>query len=207
MCVIVYKPVGINEPAKEILKNCFIANPHGAGYMLALNDKVHIRKGFMTFNEFYSDYQEFITSNHIDVEKTAIVYHFRITTQGGVQKELCHPYPICNSYEKMRKLNSTCDIALAHNGIIRIACEYAYNRILRYNDTMTFIKDYASLIINNDLFFAKNKSKIQLLENLIDGSRLAIMNKLGYVKLIGKFIEMDGCYYSNSSAFKSTLAF
>lgn len=201
MCVIVYKPIGVQEPTLEILKDCFRVNPDGAGYMLALDGKVHVRKGFMTFKEFYSDYKKFVSNNNVDVINTSIVYHFRITTQGGVQKELCHPYPICKNYDEMRKLANTCDIALAHNGIIRITSVYAHGKELKYNDTMTFIKDYASLIINNDLFFGKNKNKTQLLENLISGSKLAIMNRLGYVKLIGNFVMKDGCYYSNSNAF------
>lgn len=204
MCVIVYKPIGQNDPSVSLLKKCFEINPDGAGYMLPLNNKVVIRKGFMTFEEFKNDYYNYIVKKQIDVKNTPIVYHFRITTQGGVKRELCHPYPICDTYEDMRKCISTSDIALAHNGIISLTSQHSYYRreIPNYNDTMTFIKDYASLLIGNNLYFASQKSTCLLLERLINGSRLAIMNKLGYVKLIGEFYKHDGLFFSNEHVFE-----
>ena len=74
---------------------------------------------------------------------------------------------------------------------------------MNYNDTMTFIKDYASLIIDNDMYFARNKNKCKLLEKLIGFSKLAIMNKKGFVKLIGEFYQRNGVYYSNLHSFPS----
>lgn len=199
MCIILYKPIDKNLPNESILKNCFQKNPDGAGYMIPINNQVIIRKGFMTFESLIEDLDFVFNHYNIDVVKTPIVIHFRITTQGGVKPALTHPFPIANNYTDMRALTHNCDIALAHNGVIHLTS--SYNRNLDFNDTMTFIKDYARLIIDNDLFFAKNKNKCQLLENLIGGSRLAIMNKYGYVKLIGNFIEKDGIYYSNDSIF------
>ena len=195
MCVIVYKPTNVELPTENTLKQCFNTNNDGAGYMLPLNNKVIIRKGFMTFKDFYNDFKSFIKDNNIDIVNTPIIFHFRITTQGGVQKELCHPYPISESYEDMRKLTHECNIALAHNGIITLTS--SYGKCLKYNDTMTFIKDYASIIIDNDLYFGSKKKKCLLLERLIGASKLAIMNKLGFVKLIGDFKQVDGIYYSN----------
>lgn len=206
MCIILYKPVGKDLPNESILEKCFKTNPDGAGYMIPINNKVIIRKGFMTFESLIEDLDYIFNEYKIDIVKTPIVIHFRITTQGGVKKELCHPFPICDNYDKMRKQVCTSDIALAHNGIIHLTSVPMYyvggkSKTPDYNDTMTFIKDYARLIIDNDLFFGKNKNKVQLMENLIDGSRLAIMNKNGYVKLIGNFIEKDGIYYSNGHIF------
>ena len=219
MCVIVYKPKGIEMPSQKDLIKCFNCNPDGAGYMLPINDKVVIRKGFMTFKEFKKDINKVVKDNHIDPTETPIVLHFRISTQGGVQKALCHPYPICDNYEQMRELASECDMGLAHNGIISLTSESNYyggyydkskktwvqgkKRELNYNDTMTFIKDYASLIIDNDMYFARNKNKCKLLEKLIGFSKLAIMNKKGFVKLIGEFYQRNGVYYSNLHAFPS----
>lgn len=219
MCVIVYKPIGKRLPSKSILKKCFERNPDGAGYMLPLNDKVVIHKGFMTFNDFKKDIERFIKDNKINVVETPIVLHFRITTQGGVQAELCHPYPICRDYDEMRKLETTADMALCHNGIISSCSTSEYSlghwdyklkkwvngvkQALNYNDTMTFIKDYASLVIDNDKYFALNDNKCELLERLCEYSRLAIMNNVGYVKLIGQFYEKDGIYYSNLFHFET----
>lgn len=214
MCVIIYKPIGKLLPKESILEKCFNANKDGAGYMLPINNKVVIHKGFMDFNSFIESIKSTIIDNNINVEKTPIVIHFRITTQGGVQKELCHPYPICDNYDNMRKLDNECNIALAHNGIIFRCSEHSYGgewdsiskkwvrkEQPKYNDTMTYIKDYANLIIDNDLYFARNSHKCELLERLCENSKLAIMNYKGFVKLIGQFSEINGIYYSNTYAF------
>ena len=220
MCVIIYKPAGIEMPCEKDLKLCFETNRDGAGYMIPLNNKVIVRKGFMTFDDFKKDIRDFVKTNNIDPTNTPIVIHFRITTQGGVKQELCHPYPICDNYEQMRALASECDLALAHNGIISLCSEYSYGYthhydeklkkyvistrpIPNYNDTMTFIKDYASLIIDNDLYFARKLNKVKLIEKLIGSSKLAIMNKKGFVKLIGKFEKRNDVYYSNLNAFNT----
>ena len=120
MCVIVYKPSGVKAPTQADLHNCFLNNPDGAGYMLPINNKVVIRKGFMTYEDFEKDIKNTIKVNNLDPIDTPIVMHFRISTQGGVNKALCHPYPICENYDEMRKLESKCNLGLAHNGIISL---------------------------------------------------------------------------------------
>lgn len=212
MCVIVYKPIGKKLPSENTLKKCFERNPDGAGYMLPINNKVVIHKGLMTFNDFKKDIEKLLHDNNIkDVKNIPIVLHFRISTQGGVQAGLCHPFPICRDYDNMRKLTNECDMALCHNGIISRCSKTETGghwdaktmswtkstKNLNFNDTMTFIKDYASLVIDNDMYFAKNDNKCELLEHLCEYSKLAIMNKKGFVKLIGQFYEKDGIYYSN----------
>ena len=222
MCVIVYKPTGVKMPTIADLKACFKANPDGAGYMLPYNNKVVIRKGFMTYDEFQKDILTFVRKHKIDPVKTPVVLHFRITTQGGVSAPLCHPYPICTSYDQMRKLHNESDVALVHNGIISLTSEseyplghwdsktksyvYGERKKLDHNDTMKFVKDYASLIIDNDPFYYKNPAKVTLLSNLMDASsysKLAIMSKNGHVQLVGKFANRDGVYYSNLYSFNS----
>lgn len=212
MCVIVYKPKGKKLPSENTLKKCFERNPDGVGYMLPINNKVVIHKGLMTFNDFKKDIEKLFKDNNIkDVKDIPIVLHFRISTQGGVQAGLCHPFPICRNYDNMRKLTNECDMALCHNGIISRCSKTetggywddktkSWNKSFKkldYNDTMTFIKDYASLVIDNDMYFARNDNKCELLEHLCEYSKLAIMNKKGFVKLIGQFYEKDGIYYSN----------
>ena len=213
MCVIVYKPIGKKLPSENTLKKCFDKNPDGAGYMLPINGKVIIHKGFMDFNDFVNDIKKTVYDNKLNVEETPMVLHFRISTQGGAQRGLCHPYPVCRDYEQMRALASECDMALCHNGIISsCSTNECYGghwdnktktwvsgtyRRLDYNDTMTFIKDYASLVIDGDQYFAKNDAKCELLERLCEHGKLAIMNSKGYVKLIGQFFEENGIFYSN----------
>ena len=219
MCVIVYKPTNNKLPSKDTLKKCFEHNPDGAGYMLPIIDdngtsKVLIRKGLMTFDAFLKSLTSAFKKYAIDPIATPIVMHFRISTQGGVQKGLCHPYPVCEDYAKMRSLACLCNIGLCHNGIISRCSVSSYyggshydyktkqwitpkQNIPDYNDTMTFIKDYASLIIDGDLKFANKANKVKLLERLCEYSKLAIMTNNGDVKLIGSFQEKNGIYYSN----------
>lgn len=215
MCVIMYKPKGFALPSIKDLRACFNHNRDGAGFMMPINNKVVIHKGFMTFKSFIKDLYETIRQNHIDVMNTPIVCHFRISTQGGVNQALCHPFAICDTYDEMRLLKHRCDMALVHNGIITLTSESAYYggywdgqnwhrgapKKLNHNDTMKFIKDYLSLIAENDPKFTQNANKCMLIERLIGASKLAIMNGDGDVKLVGGFYNREGRYYSNLHAF------
>ena len=49
MCVIVTKEINQKMPSKETLKQCFLANPDGCGFMYNYENEVYIEKGFMTF--------------------------------------------------------------------------------------------------------------------------------------------------------------
>lgn len=196
MCVIIYKPKETNMPTFKTLESCFNHNEHGAGYMLPLNGEVVIRKGFMTFKEFINDLNTFVLNNKIDLKATPLVMHFRISTQAGVKKELCHPYPLANTYAPMRELISESKFGVAHNGIISLTTN---RHDLKNNDTMIFIKEYLTQLINNDLHYYKNDFKIKLIKALIgSNNKLAIMSSDGFVKLINHFYkDNDGCYYSN----------
>ena len=43
MCIIVYKPAGKRLPSENILKNCFINNPDGAGIMIKTEKGIQIQ--------------------------------------------------------------------------------------------------------------------------------------------------------------------
>ena len=206
MCIIVYKPSGVDLPPREILENCYNYNSDGAGFMF-VNEKakkVEILKGFNDFEKFYKTAKKYLKTD------APAVLHFRISTQGGTAPELTHPYSICDNYDKMKKLKAFCDVGLAHNGVITLTSEgarYVWDKNLKkstkiepdYNDTMKFIKEYASLIITNPDYY-KNKSNLLLLQRLCK-SKLAIMSNDNHVELIGDFILDDEtkCYYSNNS--------
>lgn len=192
MCIIVYKPSTAKMPTKATLKQCWENNKDGAGYMFPSKDKVIIKKGFMNFKEFYkslmydkSQYGEF----------TPFVLHFRISTQGGVNKECTHPFPLSTEMEYLKKLRVKCECGIAHNGIIELTSD-KWNKTVTYSDTMKFITDYLTLIITSKQWY-KDPLKVKLIERLAD-SKLAIMMGDGNVTLIGDFIESDGCFYSNN---------
>ena len=201
MCIILYKPSGVNLPDKQVLKTCFTNNPDGAGYMYAHKGQVHIRKGFMDFSSFEDSLDNVLKT--IDEVKTPMVLHFRITTQGGVNKPCTHPFPLSKNMSDLRQLRYKTDIGIAHNGIITLTSEgyYGYKsystKVVDYSDTMKFITDYLSLIIKSPKYY-KDKDTLELIERLA-GSKLAILDANGHCELIGNFTKDNGIYYSNDS--------
>ncbi len=194
MCIAVYKPQNVRMPSIDTLKTCFKNNPDGAGYMFPCNDKVLIKKGFMTFEDFYRN-----LSDDIDMYGDYIPYvlHFRISTQAGVRADCCHPFPLSKDMENLRRLVISSNYGVAHNGIISMTSS-GFSKTITYSDTMEFIRDYLSLLIKSRDWY-KDKDKKTLIERMISGSRLAIMDSKGHCELIGDWITDDGIYYSNSS--------
>ena len=204
MCVIVVKNKGVAMPTMENLRDCFDHNPDGAGFMYTNGDGyVHIRKGFMKWKDFKSAIEKL--SKSIDITNEAVVMHFRISTQAGVNKQCCHPYPLSKNMKDLKSLNIRSKIGVAHNGIIELTSEYDYYssskwgskfaKKIDYNDTMKFITDYLSLLIKGDKYY-KDADTLTLIERLC-GSKLAIMDGSGHVQLIGKFEKVGDIYYSN----------
>ena len=192
MCVICVKGKGIAYPEEKYLKNCFKNNNHGAGFMVPYKDKVRIRKGFKTYEDFKAALDRMRERVGDDAP---CVMHFRIATQ-GYEQGMTHPFPLSSKMNGMTALKSSCNIGVAHNGILELTSDGSRT----YSDTMKFIADYLSLIIRNFDWY-KDKRSVKLIERLIDGSRLAIMDKNGVINLLGKgWIKAEGgCWYSNDS--------
>lgn len=199
-------------PNEATLKECFRCNKDGAGYMFPEDGKVQIKKGFMTFDALN-------TSLKADYERlgsaTPFVLHFRIGTHGGNNQANTHPFPLSKNMSDLRQLYCRTNCGIAHNGIIsltstrtteyveeydeKLKCMVQHYKPADYSDTMKFITDYLSLIIQNKNWYT-NEDNITLIEKLIGGSnKLAIMNADGHTTLIGSFIEDNGVFYSNSS--------
>ena len=191
MCVIAYKPLNVAFPEERILKNCFENNPDGAGFMYSFEGSVHIHKGYDTFEAFYKALNK---AREKTGDKVPYVMHFRIATQ-GYEKTMTHPFPLSSKMDNLKKLRGKCSIGVAHNGIIDLTSDGSRS----YSDTMKFITDYLSLIIRG-YDWDKDERTCTLIENLISGSRLAILDKNGHCKLLGKgWEESKGVSYSNNS--------
>ena len=198
MCIAIYKPAGTDVPTKETLKICFENNPDGAGFMFASKGKVHIEKGLMTYSAFKKAIKKVKKIYEVEdnFKSLPMVFHFRISTQGGVNKALCHPFALSNSYDTMKELSGDYDMAIAHNGIIDFASDY---KITDHNDTMEFIKEVAYPTINDKLTWYKKQSIIDMFEYLLSGNRVVVLGGDGHAELIGSWIEDGGLFYSNSS--------
>ncbi len=167
----------------------FRHNPHGAGYMYARGGKVTIHKGFMNLKEYINAIRsEGFTS------EDSVVYHFRISTQAGVNPEMTHPFPLSNQRARMRALDLTCRCGIAHNGIIRMTTDPTNTQ---YSDTAIFITDYLTGMIRK----AADLRNQALLNEIyfMARSKFAIMDSGGYVATVGEFIDDHGLLFSNES--------
>jgi len=167
----------------------FMNNPHGAGYMFAREGRVHIHKGFMDIDSFLSA----VKAEHFTA-KDSVVYHFRISTQAGVNPEMTHPFPLSNRLPHMKALDVECPCGVAHNGIIRLTSDPSQHE---YSDTALFITRYMAQMVHglDDLKDAQLLNRIERLA----GSKLAVMDGSGYIATIGHFINERGLLFSNDS--------
>lgn len=191
MCVIVAKNIGCDLPKKEILQNCYINNPDGAGIMYTKNNKVVIDKGYMTFKSLWKRLEKL--KAEIDIKNTPIVLHFRIGTSGAYDKSNTHPFELTNQDNRLLKVKNNVNIGIAHNGIIT-AYEDRKNATL--NDTQLFIKKFLFPLYKLNKKFYENK-EIQEIIKTVTSSKFAFLTSENKLILIGDFIEDDGIYYSN----------
>ena len=189
MCIICVSPARTRQPSISQIKTMFMNNPHGAGYMFAREGHVHIHKGFMDIDSFLSA----VKAEHFTA-KDSVVYHFRISTQAGVNPEMTHPFPLSNRLPIMKALDVECPCGVAHNGIIRLTSDTSQRE---YSDTALFITRYMAQMVHglDDLKDAQLLNRIERLA----GSKLAIMDGSGYIATVGNFINERGLLFSNDS--------
>ena len=170
MCIICVSKSGVQQPTDSTIRAMFRRNPHGAGYMYARNGKVTIHKGFMSI-------EDFLSAVHTErfTPQDSVVYHFRISTQAGVNAAMTHPFPLSNQPRMMRALDLTCRCGIAHNGVIQLTADPDNKR---YSDTAIFITDYLSRIIRRKTDL-KDEATLALIWKLAQ-SKLAIMDGDGY---------------------------
>lgn len=189
MCVICVSKKGVRQPSAVQIRNMFENNPHGAGYMYARDGKVIIRKGFMHPDDFLSALE-----SERFTEKDSVVYHFRISTQAGVNPAMTHPFPLSNQKRNMRALDISCRCGVAHNGIIRLTSDPDEKT---YSDTALFITDYLTHILRKPADL-RNQGVLEQIYALAQ-SKFAIMDGGGYVATVGHFINENGLLFSNIS--------
>ena len=187
MCVICVSPKGVRQPSRDEIHRMFLFNPDGAGYMYARNGEVYIHKGFMNEQEFLLA----LRSEHFTA-KDPVVYHFRISTQAGVNPSMTHPFPLSNRREVMKALDLVCGCGIAHNGVIRLTSDKSQKE---YSDTALFIADYMSRIVEGPADL-KNPEILNVIECLID-SKMAILDGSGYIATVGQFHNDHGMLFSN----------
>lgn len=189
MCVICYIPKEAKEPKKEDLLAMWNKNSHGAGIMWRTENQVNFSKGYMDFNNFYRDF--LIIKRDYNFE---CAVHFRIATSGGINKQMCHPFPITNSETKIKIERGSSDVMIMHNGIISISPRKGLN------DTCEYIIDELYPIYKKDkrFFLHLKESDESKIQNRIGYSKLLFFSKEG-IKMIGDWKKFHDCYCSNLS--------
>lgn len=190
MCIIAVSKAGVKQPTLEQLKYMYNRNPDGAGYMYARDGVVTIHKGFMAWEDFKRSVQE----EHF-TKADPVVYHFRISTQAGVNPQMTHPFPLTRIRENCEKLDLTCSVGIAHNGIIRMTSDYSETR---FSDTAIFITDYMTKLIRRREDITDD-AVIEMIDYLTN-SKWAIMDGVtGEIVTVGQFQNENGILFSNGS--------
>jgi predicted glutamine amidotransferase len=194
MCIAIAKLPNRELPSEETLKICWNNNDDGAGFAFNYDNRVFIKKGFMTFADFMEKLRYY--DNKYDLKKCGMLIHFRIATHGARDASMTHPFPIIDDAGCLKKIEYVSDYAVVHNGIISLTSSSA-SKSDGLSDTALFIKDYLTKIAQNKSWLRK-ECNMELIEKLI-GSKMAILDKTGHIEMTSGFTEENGVFYSNSS--------
>lgn len=181
MCVIIAIPKG-QTISKEELKKCWWRNPDGAGIGFIKGNKIHYKKGYMKFDDFYNTNKKII--NNTKIEK---VIHFRLTSVGETNKQQTHPFFLTDINEnfKILEYEGTTPIFFM-NGTIR-----GIKKEKDINDTASFIKN----VLRKSSLTHRNKTDARIISEITD-SKWAIIDQEG-ITLIGDYSTVNGIKYSN----------
>lgn len=175
MCIAIYKPKD-KVLSLATLKECYTSNPDGAGFMYAENKKLHIEKGFFSFQSFYDAFKKHET-------KQAVI-HFRIKTHGKIDTTNCHPFAVNNA------------IGFVHNGIISGFGDANHSDTIGFNQSILqpLVSKWGNLALFQDPI-------IDLIEGRIGYSKLVFLDRHGNHKIMNehKGTWDDGVWYSNDS--------
>lgn len=180
MCIIAVKSpeAKLDSTAMATLKRCWDENPHGAGFMFTDGDEVEIHKGYMSWRAF----RRAVVRQNL-ASRGTVVFHFRIATQGVIESETCHPFPVSTSNADLKARIVRTKSAIAHNGIITTMPKHK-----RHSDTQIFIRDTLAIADEQDV----------VPEMQDTGSKFVLLTAK-VITLVGEFLEEDGWQYSNSS--------
>ena len=144
--------------------------------MYAENKKLHIEKGFFSFQSFYDAFKKH--------ESKQAVIHFRIKTHGKIDTTNCHPFAVNNA------------IGFVHNGIISGFGDANHSDTIGFNQSILqpLVSKWGNLALFQDPI-------IDLIEGRIGYSKLVFLDRHGNHKIMNehKGTWDDGVWYSNNS--------
>lgn len=172
MCIAIVAPAG-NVVDAPTLVTCFNSNPDGAGFAYIKDGKVELSKGFFKIGEMVPAYHKIAEKYGQD---NPMLIHFRIATEGKVNKANCHPFRIKGG-------------ALIHNGMLWSTKQ---GLDAEFSDTRSFAQR-----LHNELRYDVVKASINELASAIEWNKLAMLYDNGEYIRVGKWYEDNGIWYSN----------
>ena len=193
MCIILTCDSNV-RPTRELLETCFANNPDGAGIASIAKDKNHenivvVNKGFATMGELWNAVQAV-------PESSPLVIHMRIATSGGISDKLCHPFVIGGDVDTIRRTVTTCETAIAHNGVIPHMPTDDDNGI---SDTVSFVQTVVYPLMKSS--WAMTDTIKRAIAKAAPGNRFAVIESDGKITRIGSgwVTVSKGIYASNDS--------
>lgn len=177
MCIAIMSPENEVIPHAHLVES-FNSNPDGAGFMYAEDGELYIKKGFMTYEDFFKEYKEH--------ETKPCAVHFRIATHGSTDQENTHPFRVGNN------------LGFIHNGIINnVDCSTDKTK----SDTNHFNTKYLSQFYKRDSRFIFKEHFKDVIKSYIGFSKLVFLNNKGHHTIINedKGVWENGIWYSNIS--------
>jgi predicted glutamine amidotransferase len=107
MCLAIYKPAD-TAPDWNAYENGHYTNDDSWGFAVVVNGDIITRCGLGKFEEFREAFEPY-------ADRQAII-HFRWATHGSTTEANCHPFMVA------------ADLAMIHNGVIRIKCNLHNDR-------------------------------------------------------------------------------
>jgi len=181
MCIIIAKKKNCKVPSIRTFENAMNRNRDG----FAITLKNTLTKKWVTKKTTNrSDMLNFLTECKIwKHPETMFVFHARLATHGKVCVENCHCWEDWNS-----------GIVFAHNGVLPISVpeggtdsEYYFRKVFM---PIYYQKGWKAALETLEMFSTQRFALVQKKRNAFP------------ITIIGNYIERDGVFYSNESAFE-----
>lgn len=178
MCILITKQRGAEFPPLEYIINSVTNNPDG--FSMAYN----VRGTLVTFKtmsaaRFVARYKALAAV--LDPEQTGMIIHARIMTHGAKGLRNCHCWKSFAGTDN--------ELAFAHNGILSVLDRDGMT------DSETFLRDWFE-----PAFMAGGwRRATAVITRKIGSSKFAFIDCEGNIRSFGRFVDEDGCGYSNTS--------
>jgi hypothetical protein len=217
MCVIAHKSWNVGMPSVKTMKDMFEHNPDGAGLMWqeTIGGPIHFKKGLMEWGDFLAFIKDLGGSRLEFMRPWNVVLHFRIGTHGSRKEPiLTQPFPIAGTWDELSSTEGLVEAAVAHNGIFRGRfLQKAVNQWAApqhdpmtqgsrigpefgWSDTMEWVEKILYPLYTLDTMNTASPMFNNLVDNIIDGSRVIILGKHGTRKY-GAWESYEDCAVSN----------